>query len=128
MADIFCPHCRQRQSAAHRFCWRCGEDLPSDTSPDRPPKRTRFFAGLKVGPDDPEGGFLRVSCYLREQTFEAPEGTVTIPGHHVRFSFWVDSSAKCVLSIPETEAKELARFITEELHELNHGPPLKNET
>jgi hypothetical protein len=123
LAEIYCPQCRQQQSSVHRYCYRCGEVLPVDPG-DRPPKRTRFFAGVKVGPDDPEGGFLRVSCYLREQTFEAPEGSVTIPGHHVRFSFWVDSSAKCVLSIPETEAKELARFITEELRELNHRAPL----
>lgn len=124
MAHIYCPQCRQRQAPGHRYCFRCGELLPVDTQDDRPPKRTRFFAGVKVGPDDPEGGFLRVSCYLREQTFEAPEGSVTIPGHHVRFSFWVDSSAKCVLSIPETEARELAQFISEELHDLNHGAPL----
>jgi hypothetical protein len=122
MTEIYCPQCRQHQPSVHRYCFRCGESLPFN--PTAAPKRTRFFAGIKIAPDDPEGGFLRVSCYLREQRFEAPEGSVTIPGHHVRFSFWVDSSAKCVLSIPETEARELARFITEELHDLNHRAPL----
>jgi len=119
VTHIYCPQCRQQQPVAHKYCWRCGEPLRTEPEEDGPWKRTRFFAGVKIAPDDPEGGFLRVSCYLREQTFEAPEGSVTIPGHHVRFSFWVDSSAKCVLSIPETEAHELARFITEELHILN---------
>lgn len=81
-------------------------------------KATRFFAGVKVGDKDPDAGFLRVSCYLKEQTFEAPEGTVTIPGRHVRFSIWEQSEAQCALSIPETEARALAAFIGDELRRL----------
>jgi hypothetical protein len=80
-----------------------------------PAKTTRFFTGVKIGEGDPEGAFLRVSCYLREQVFETPEGSVSIPGRHVRFSVWVGDSARCVLSIPEGEARDLARFISEEL-------------
>ncbi|MGH2693679.1 MAG: hypothetical protein ACRDJJ_02575 [Actinomycetota bacterium] len=56
-----------------------------------------------------------MSCYLKEQSFESPEGSVSIPGRHVRFSVWVKDSARCVLSVPESEARDLARFIGEEL-------------
>jgi hypothetical protein len=120
---IFCPSCRQRQPSAHTYCFRCGVTLPDPLSPE-PAKRTRFFAGVRVSDDDPEGGFLRVTCYLREQKFDAPEGSVTIPGHHVRFSFWEDAKAKCVLSIPEAEARELAGFIEEEMGRLNRASNL----
>jgi hypothetical protein len=124
VTNVFCPQCRQQQPSAHRYCFRCGTTLPFELVQKDSPKRTRYFAGVKVGDADPEGGFLRVSCYLREQTFEAPEGSVTIPGHHVRFSFWIGSRARCVLSIPETEAIELARFIESELNDLNHSTNL----
>ncbi|MBA3431689.1 MAG: hypothetical protein H0U16_09455, partial [Actinobacteria bacterium] len=79
----------------------------------------RFFAGVKVSDGDPEGAFLRVSCYLKDQLFESPEGSVTIPGHHVRFSVWVGEEARSVISIPEAEAQELAQFISDELGRLN---------
>ena len=78
-------------------------------------KSARLFPGIKVGDDDPEGAFLRVSCYLKEQVFSSPEGSVTIPGRHVRFSVWVDDEARCVMSIPESEAMALASFIGEEM-------------
>jgi hypothetical protein len=117
MQHIFCPQCRLRQPAEHVFCVECGSSLPSHLLAV-PVKRARFFAGIKVAEDDPEGAFLRVSCYLREQIFETEEGSVKVPGHHVRFSVWVGSEARSVLSIPETEARELARFITEELGRL----------
>jgi hypothetical protein len=88
----------------------------------------RFFAGMKVGERDPEGAFLRVSCYLKEQRFESPEGSVTIPGHHVRFSIWVEDGARCVLSIPESEALELAEFIRAELSRLNGDAAVEAST
>lgn len=84
-----------------------------------PAKSSRWFPGVRVGDDDPASGFLRVSCYREDQELEAPEGRVTIPGHHVRFSIWVDDAARCALSIPETEAIELARFVLAELKRLN---------
>jgi hypothetical protein len=76
-----------------------------------PAKSSRWFAGVKVGDGDPEGAYLRVSCYREEQVFEAPEGEVRIPGHHVRFSVWAGQEAKCVLSIAESEARELSEFL-----------------
>jgi hypothetical protein len=115
LESIFCPHCGQRQPATHLYCLRCGDPLPTELLESRPPKLARFFAGVKVGDGDPEGAYLRVSCYRRDQTVESPEGSVVIPGHHVRFSVWEGSEARCVLSLPETEARELARFISEEL-------------
>lgn len=115
MESVFCPQCSQKQPATHVYCLRCGEPLPTHLLERRPAKRARFFAGVKVGEGDPEGAYLRVSCYLREQTLESPEGSVVIPGQHVRFSVWVGSEAKCVLSLPETEAQDLARFLSEEL-------------
>jgi hypothetical protein len=92
--------------------------------PEAPAKKTRFFAGVKVGPDDPQAAYLRVSCYLKEQTFESAEGSAVIPGHHVRFSVWVDDTARCVMSLPETEALELSRFIETELRALNGASTL----
>ncbi|MBA2311432.1 MAG: hypothetical protein H0V97_01370 [Actinobacteria bacterium] len=106
------------QPTDHRYCVRCGMALPVELLAPSHAKATRFFAGVKVGDKDPEAGFLRVSCYLKEQTFEAAEGTVTIPGRHVRFSIWEESEAQCALSIPETEARALAEFIGDELRRL----------
>jgi hypothetical protein len=60
-----------------------------------------------------------VSCYRRDQTFDLPEGSVTIPGHHVRFSFWVASGAECVISLPEAEGRALADFLIEEMRRLD---------
>ena len=95
--------------------------VPVDPLERTPSKKTRFFAGTKVSDKDPEGSFLRVSCYLEEQTFDTPEGSVTIPGHHVRFSMWNDSEARCVLSLPETEARALAEFILDDLSTPRRG-------
>jgi hypothetical protein len=124
MSDIFCPQCGLQQPAHHHFCVACGCSLPSHLLAANSPKRVRFFAGVKVSDDDPEGAFLRVSCYLKEQMFESDEGSVTIPGHHVRFSVWVGSEARCVMSIPETEARALADFITQELGHLERDDGL----
>lgn len=115
MASIFCPQCSQRQPATHLYCMRCGEPLPTQLLGEGPAKRARFFAGIKVGEADPEDAYLRVSCYVRDQVIASPEGTVVLPGHHVRFSVWVASEARCVLSLPAGEAADLADFIAHEL-------------
>ena len=115
METIFCPVCRLQQPRQHLYCIRCGEGLPSHLLDEAPAKAVRFFPGLKATEEDPDGAFLRVSCYRRPQTFESAEGSVTIPGEHVRFSVWVDDRARCVLSIPAAEALELAGFIEDEL-------------
>ena len=118
---MFCPSCRLEQPTEHSFCIRCGTTLPHHLlETRRPQKASRFFPGIKVDERDPDGGFLRVSCYLKEQSFEAPEGEVSFTGRHVRFSIWdgEESRATCVLSVPETEARALAEFITTEMDRL----------
>lgn len=113
MEAIYCPTCGLEQPLQHRFCVRCGHELP--TSLLRPPgKHARFFAGVKVDQDDPEQGYLRVSCYTRDERIESDGGELTYPAEHVRFSVWVDDTARCVLSIPASEANELAAFLTAE--------------
>ena len=77
--------------------------------------RRRFFAGIKVGRGDPESGFLKVSCYLRDQVIDSPEGVVRVPGNHVRISLGVDDRAKCVMSLAAGKAREMAAFILREL-------------
>lgn len=119
MQQIFCPRCRLEQPTDHAFCVRCGASLPVQLLERDQAKRARFFAGIKVADGDPEGAFLRVSCYRKEQTFESEEGSVVIPGQHVRFSIWVDNRAQCVMSIPETEARDLAEFVETSMGELS---------
>ena len=108
MDERFCPSCRLQQPRGHTYCVRCGASLPHHLlggTPLTETKASRFFPGIKVVERDPDAGFLRVSCYLKEQSFEAPEGAVSFSGRHVRFSIWDghESRATCVLSVPETE-------------------------
>jgi len=119
---MFCPSCRLEQPAEHVYCVRCGANLPSRLLRDTSRKRTQWFAGVKVAPGDPENAYLRVSHYSKRQRFEAAEGSVTIPGHHVRVSVWVGDEARCAMSISETEGRALASFLTEELANLNEVP------
>lgn len=111
MDNLFCPTCRLRQPIDHTYCVSCGTTLPTDLVSDTPVKVARFFAGIKVGTDDPESGFLRVSCYRKEHAIDTHEGSVRMPGRHVRVSMWVDDEAKCVMSLPESEAREMATFV-----------------
>ena len=113
---MFCPTCRLEQPADHTYCVRCGVSLPAELlNEDAAGKRTQWFAGVKVAPGDPENAFLRVSHYSKDQRFEAPEGSVTVPGHHVRFSVWVGDEARCVISVSETEGRALQAFLAQEL-------------
>ncbi|MDQ3916782.1 MAG: hypothetical protein M3323_15855 [Actinomycetota bacterium] len=113
--SIYCPSCRLEQPVAHSFCVRCGTTLPVDLLERDPAKSARFFAGVRVDGDDPENAFLRVTSYHHRQVIEAPEGSVEIAGDHVRFSVWVEDRARCVISIPESEARELVTFLAGEL-------------
>ena len=112
MPQVFCPQCRLSQPAAHRFCPRCGSTMPHL---ERPAKSSRFFTGVRVADTDLPGAFLRVSCYRDEQVIHSPEGSVAVPGHHVRFSIWSDAEARCVISLPEIEARALIEFVSEQL-------------
>jgi hypothetical protein len=117
---MFCPHCRLEQPETHVFCPLCGTRLPVQLLANN--KASRFFPAVKVSPDDPENAYLRVSCYLKRQEFTSPEGSVSFEGRHVRFSVWTGDEARCVLSISETEANELATFIHDELARLGSEP------
>ena len=70
-------------SADRVCCVSCGAALPSHLLSDAPDKIARFFAGISVRLD----------------------------GKHVRVSMWVDSEARCVMSLPESEAREMAKFV-----------------
>ena len=115
MDELFCPKCRLQQPVEHHWCVACGEALPSHLIAASAQKVARFFAGIKVGDDDPEDGYLRVSCYNRNNTIESAEGSVSMPTNHVRVSMWVDSQARCVMSLPSSEAREMATFILEQV-------------
>jgi hypothetical protein len=121
--DLHCPSCGLSQPTSHTFCLRCGLRLPRHLLEPRQTKQVRMFPGIKVSDGDLDPGFLRVSCYLKKQHFETAEGSVMIPGHHVRFSIWDSDQARCVLSIPESEARELASFVLDELDRMNGATP-----
>ncbi len=114
MSDIFCPSCRLQQPTTHTYCARCGARLPTDLVDIRS-KAMRFFAGVKVADSDPEHGFLRVSHYRATELLHGGEEPVEVPSEHVRFSVWVDDTARCVISLPISEARELVAFLDSEL-------------
>ncbi|MDP9067957.1 MAG: hypothetical protein M3N53_06390 [Actinomycetota bacterium] len=111
MDNLFCPMCRLRQPTEHVYCVACGAELPSYLVDETPLKVARFFAGIKVGGGDPENGYLRVSCYRKDHRIESEEGSVRMSGNHVRVSMWVENEARCVMSLPESEAREMATFV-----------------
>jgi hypothetical protein len=56
---------------------------------------------------------LRVSRYLEDHEFSAPEGTVTIPGDHVRFSVWLVDRPVAAISLTGSDAEDLGRFLAD---------------
>jgi hypothetical protein len=66
---------------------------------------------MPTHPSDPVGSVLRVSRYIDDVLFESEEGSVTIPGRHVRFSVWVTDRPECAISLSEDEAGRLALFL-----------------
>jgi hypothetical protein len=110
-AVVFCPRCGLKQPLEHRFCVGCGTFLPAHLLRQKRPKVSRWFLGIPVSDGDPPAAALRVSRYLEEILVEAPEGTATIPSHHVRFSVWVDDTALAAVSLPDDEAAALGEFL-----------------
>jgi hypothetical protein len=110
---MYCPRCGVTQPDQHRFCFACGDRLPTHLLPPKGPKVSRWFRGIPVAPTDPAEAYLRTSCYLEEFEMESDGATVRIPSHHVRFSIWVNDQAMCAVSLPDDEARELARFVLE---------------
>jgi hypothetical protein len=108
---MYCPHCGLEQPSEHRFCVACGDRLPRELLSGHRPKVTRWFWSVPVGPEDNPQTALRVSRYLEERILETDEGSVRIPGHHVRFSVWVEDRAVCAVLLPDHEAESLAEFL-----------------
>jgi hypothetical protein len=107
-----CPECGRQQRPEHRFCPWCGHILPVEASSTRA-KVTQLFLGVPALPEDAAAPVLRVSWYLDEHVFSAPEGETVLPGHHVRFSIWPIDRPVCAMSLPEIEAIRLADFLAE---------------
>jgi hypothetical protein len=110
-AAMFCPSCGLQQPDLHRFCASCGFTLPTHLIHARRPKVTQLFAGVPTHPSDLTDSVLRVSRYADDVIFESAEGSVTIPGRHVRFSMWVTERPECAISLSDDEASRLALFL-----------------
>jgi hypothetical protein len=77
----------------------------------RVPKVTRLFLGIQTSEQDPAGAVLSVSRYLEDHEFTAPEGSVLIPGDHARVSFWLVDRPVAAISVTDSDAEELGRFL-----------------
>lgn len=108
---MFCPSCGLQQPDGHRFCVSCGFVLPTDLIRSKQPKVTTLFPGIPTNSADPPDPVMRVSRYLEDLEVETADGSVTIPGHHVRFSIWVVDRPVCAMSLQDSEAERLARFL-----------------
>jgi hypothetical protein len=108
---MFCPSCGFQQPDLHHFCVSCGHALPAELVSRKRPKVTQLFAGFPTHPADSPDSVLRVSRYVDDVVFESAEGSVTIPGHHVRFSMWVTERPECAISLSDDEASRLALFL-----------------
>ena len=106
-----CPRCGTAAPDPNRYCGACGSELPRPSDRSRLPKVTRLFLGVRTSDGDPSGAVLRVSRYLEEHEFSAPEGTVTVPGDHARVSIWLVDRPVAAVSLTGTDAQELGRFL-----------------
>jgi hypothetical protein len=81
-----CAECGRRIEDDFRYCPECG-------TPQRS-KIVEYFAGdARL-----DGGWLRISAYL------------TTP-RHIRLSIWRQDRAEAALSLTQSEARRLARFL-----------------
>jgi hypothetical protein len=109
---MFCPSCGLEQPETHRHCVACGTLLPIELLRPAAPKMTALFAGIPTHASDPPEPVLRVSRYLDDVEVDTADGSVRIPGHHVRLSIWVIDRPVCAISLPDTEADRLATFLS----------------
>ena len=110
---MICPRCGFGAPEEHRYCGSCGAELPSARSRGRIPKITRLFLGIQTSDGDPPGAVFRVSRYLEEHEFSAPEGTITVPGDHARISIWHVDRPVAAISLTGSDADELGRFLAD---------------
>ena len=108
---MFCQRCGFGQPSEHRFCVACGARLPGHPVQTRVPKVTRLFLGIQTTEQDPPGAVLRVSRYMEDHEFTAPEGTVVIPGDHARVSIWLVDRPVAAISVTQSDAEALGRFL-----------------
>lgn len=108
---MFCPACGSEQSDEHRFCAFCGRRLPVELLSRSGRKQTNLFLGIPTHPQDAPEPVLRVSRYVDDIEVESIEGSVVIPGHHVRFSIWLVDRPVCAMSLSDDEAERLAQFL-----------------
>ncbi len=108
---MFCPGCGLQQPDLHRFCVSCGSVLPTELVRSGLHKVTRLFIGIPTHPSDPPESVLRVSRYAEDVVFQSEEGSVAIPGRHVRFSLWVTQRPECAISLSDDEAGRLSLFL-----------------
>jgi hypothetical protein len=117
---LYCPGCGFHQPDAHEYCMNCGIRLPLELLSQ---KLTQLFLGTPTHPSDPPEPVLRVSLYRREEEMITGDGSVSLVGQHARFSIWGDDRAECAMSLVESEARRLARFVEDGLHQVgeHHG-------
>ena len=108
---MLCQRCGVHQSSDHRFCAACGAQLPGSLVRTRLPKVTRLFLGIQTSEQDPAGAVLRVSRYLEDHEFSAPEGSVLIPGDHARVSIWLVDRPVAAISVTGSDAEALGHFL-----------------
>jgi hypothetical protein len=108
---MFCQRCGFGQPSDHRFCASCGARLPGSLVRTRVPKVTRLFLGIQTSEHDPADAVLRVSRYLEDHEFTAPEGSVLIPGDHARVSIWLVDRPVAAISVTGSDAEALGRFL-----------------
>lgn len=110
---MYCPRCGVRAPEESRFCASCGAPLPAGDARSRGPKITRLYLGIQTSDGDPPGPVLRVSRYLEDHEFSAPEGTTTVPGDHARISIWNIDRPVAAISLTGSDAEELGRFLSD---------------
>ena len=113
-----CPRCGFGAPEEHRYCGSCGAELPS-TARERAPKITRLFLGIQTSEGDPPGAVLRVSRYLEEHEFSAPEGRSPSREITPDLDLGVDRPVAAI-SLTGSDAEELGRFLG--IRTPPHGP------
>ena len=88
-----CGRCGETVESAFRFCPWCAA-----------PQRLKVVEFFAAHPGTDPGKALRVSCYLADDPSE----------RHARFSIWdVSGMVEAAVSLTESEARRLARFVNE---------------
>jgi hypothetical protein len=125
---MYCPSCGLYQPDEHRYCVSCRIRLPIELLHPVRPKVTQLFTGIPTHPSDSSESVLRVSRYVDDVVFESAEGSVTIPGRHVRLSMWVTDRPECAISLSDEEANRLALFLQTPIAAQSHTASSQNRS